>query len=100
MDEFRQGDTLRCLSCAGGVVHEFHQACCDRWLETNGTCPLCRTAISEEGRQEQERQREREREQERLDREKMERDARGVGEDGGEEEEAGGLQRPREVDIV
>ena len=102
MEDYKSGDVLRCLSCAGGVVHEFHQQCCDRWLETNGTCPLCRTAISEEGRQEQERQREREREQERLDREKMERDARGIGDEEPENDEAGGgLRRPpREVDVV
>ena len=70
MEEFKNGDVLRCLPC--NATHEFHQSCCDRWLETNSTCPLCRTAISEEGREEQERERQREREQERLDREERE----------------------------
>ena len=47
-------------------------SCCDRWLESNATCPLCRTAVSREGREEQERERQREQEQERLDREERE----------------------------
>ena len=71
MEDYVEGDVLRCLPC--NVTHEFHVACCDRWLESNSTCPLCRTAISEKGREEQERERQREREQERLDREERER---------------------------
>ena len=75
MQEYEDGDVLRVLPCQP-IAHEFHQLCCDRWLETNSTCPLCRTAVSQEGRDEQDRQRQREREQERLDREEREERAR------------------------
>ena len=71
MQEYEDGDVLRVLPCQP-IAHEFHQQCCDRWLESNSTCPLCRTAVSQEGREEQERERQREREQERLDREARE----------------------------
>ena len=75
MQEYDDGDVLRVLPCQP-INHEFHQQCCDRWLESNSTCPLCRTAVSQEGRDEQERERQREREQERLDREAREMERR------------------------
>ena len=37
LDEIDQ-DTLEVTECN----HRFHQACLQRWLEENNTCPLCR----------------------------------------------------------
>ena len=103
MDEYKEGDLLRCLPCS----HEFHVPCCDRWLQSSSTCPLCRSAISEEGREEQERERQREREQERLDREELARreehpSADGE-DDGGHHDDDRGhdpQQAPHLVDVV
>ncbi|XP_004363799.2 hypothetical protein CAOG_02960 [Capsaspora owczarzaki ATCC 30864] len=40
LDDFKEGDTLRCLPCS----HDFHQNCVDQWLLTkNRACPLCRS---------------------------------------------------------
>lgn len=41
MDDFRAGDEQRTLPC----FHRFHKECIDRWLRTNGTCPICKHPV-------------------------------------------------------
>lgn len=60
LQEYRQGEELRVLPHCRPRPHMFHRQCCDTWLETNASCPLCRTSITEEGRAEQERERQEE----------------------------------------
>ena len=43
LDEIDQ-DTLEVTECN----HRFHQACLQRWLEENNTCPLCRRELHDE----------------------------------------------------
>ncbi|KAF8726927.1 hypothetical protein HU200_019411 [Digitaria exilis] len=42
---FDDGDHLRLLP---RCRHAFHLACVDRWLESNASCPLCRTRVDAE----------------------------------------------------
>jgi len=41
MCEFEVENSIRILPCA----HEFHCECVDKWLETNLTCPICRSTV-------------------------------------------------------
>lgn len=41
MSDFDVGEDLRILPCA----HEFHASCVDKWLQTNATCPICRSTV-------------------------------------------------------
>lgn len=45
ISEMNTGDTVRSLRCH----HIFHQQCVDEWLRVNGSCPLCRKRIMEDG---------------------------------------------------
>ena len=40
-DKIKKWDIVRKLSCG----HKFHQKCCDKWLETNAACPMCRQEL-------------------------------------------------------
>jgi len=42
-EQFRDNDMLRSLPC----FHAFHSYCISRWLNTNLSCPLCRTVLSD-----------------------------------------------------
>lgn len=42
LEDFESGDKRRILPC----LHGFHEACVDRWLSSNGTCPVCKHSIS------------------------------------------------------
>lgn len=39
--EYEDGTELRELWCR----HHFHEACIDKWLRINATCPLCKSNI-------------------------------------------------------
>jgi hypothetical protein len=41
MEDYSDGDELRCLPCN----HEYHKVCVDPWLGIHSTCPLCRRSI-------------------------------------------------------
>lgn len=41
MEEFKRGEEQRTLPC----FHRFHAGCIDRWLRTNGTCPICKHRV-------------------------------------------------------
>ncbi len=40
-EEYKKNERARNLPCN----HQFHQRCIDKWLETSGTCPICRSDI-------------------------------------------------------
>lgn len=42
LDDFCRGDERTTLPC----LHGFHSACVNRWLSSNGTCPVCKTSVS------------------------------------------------------
>lgn len=44
-ETFEAADVLKRLPCG----HEFHDSCCEQWLGSNNTCPLCRFKMPEEG---------------------------------------------------
>ncbi|KAL7541949.1 hypothetical protein ACHAWF_007063 [Thalassiosira exigua] len=46
LDEFSRGDERTSLPC----LHSFHSQCVNRWLSSNGTCPVCKTSVRENGR--------------------------------------------------
>lgn len=43
LEDFEAGDTRRMLPC----LHGFHEACVDRWLSSNGTCPVCKHSVTD-----------------------------------------------------
>lgn len=45
LEEYADGDTVKTMPC----LHFFHQACIDRWLGTDNSCPVCKTRIGESG---------------------------------------------------
>ncbi|CAH2057805.1 unnamed protein product [Thlaspi arvense] len=45
--DYEDGTELRELSCR----HHFHEACIDKWLRINATCPLCKLNILKTGEQ-------------------------------------------------
>lgn len=42
LDDFCQNNERTTLPC----LHGFHTTCVNRWLTTNGTCPVCKTSVS------------------------------------------------------
>lgn len=42
LETFESGETRKTLPC----LHGFHQPCADKWLQTNGSCPICKHRIS------------------------------------------------------
>ncbi|XP_010269877.1 PREDICTED: E3 ubiquitin-protein ligase ATL4-like [Nelumbo nucifera] len=42
LSKFEPHDLLRCLPLC---LHAFHSQCIDKWLSSNQTCPICRSAI-------------------------------------------------------
>ena len=45
LEDFSKGDERTSLPC----LHGFHTACVNRWLTSNGTCPVCKTSVSGNG---------------------------------------------------
>lgn len=45
--EVNAGDKIRCLDSCG---HTFHRSCIDLWLLRRGDCPLCKGAVTTDGR--------------------------------------------------
>lgn len=41
LEDICQGETRKILPC----FHGFHLQCCDKWLRTNGSCPICKHRI-------------------------------------------------------
>ena len=41
LEEFANGDHRKTLPC----LHGFHRDCIDKWLRTNGACPICKHRI-------------------------------------------------------
>lgn len=41
--EYDERQSVIQLPC--NVAHYFHQECCEKWLNINGTCPICREDI-------------------------------------------------------
>uniref|UniRef100_A0A061RFX1 E3 ubiquitin-protein ligase SDIR1 n=1 Tax=Tetraselmis sp. GSL018 TaxID=582737 RepID=A0A061RFX1_9CHLO len=39
--DYDEGDVVRTLPC----LHWFHADCVDRWLRSNGTCPICKNRV-------------------------------------------------------
>lgn len=42
LEDFAAGETRKTLPC----LHGFHQACADKWLRTNGSCPICKHRLA------------------------------------------------------
>ncbi|GKY98346.1 hypothetical protein MPSEU_000792200 [Mayamaea pseudoterrestris] len=43
LDEFKAGDKRKTLPC----LHGFHEACANKWLRTNASCPICKHRVGE-----------------------------------------------------
>ena len=41
LEPYQDGDDLRTVLC----LHQFHKHCIDRWLRTNGVCPICKFSV-------------------------------------------------------
>ena len=46
LEDFETGDDRTSLPC----LHGFHTECVNRWLKSNGICPVCKTSVSTNGR--------------------------------------------------
>ena len=46
LEDFESGDDRTSLPC----LHGFHTECVNRWLKSNGICPVCKTSVSTNGR--------------------------------------------------
>ena len=44
LEDFDAGDVRKTLPC----WHGFHEACADKWLRTNGSCPVCKHKIGQQ----------------------------------------------------
>ena len=42
LEEFHEGEMITALACDKN--HAFHPSCIDKWLNTQSTCPVCRTS--------------------------------------------------------
>ena len=42
LEQFQTGDQRKTLPC----LHGFHDACVDKWLRTNASCPICKHVVS------------------------------------------------------
>lgn len=42
LEEFCGGEVRTSLPC----LHGFHSGCVNRWLQSNGSCPVCKTSVS------------------------------------------------------
>ena len=38
LEDFKTGDERKIMPC----LHGFHSECVDKWLRTNGSCPICK----------------------------------------------------------
>ncbi|XP_022899269.1 putative RING-H2 finger protein ATL21A [Olea europaea var. sylvestris] len=45
LEGYRPEETVRCISVC---KHGFHANCIEQWLRKNGTCPVCRTLVSDD----------------------------------------------------
>jgi hypothetical protein len=45
LEDFEKGESRTILPC----LHGFHQNCCNKWLRTNGKCPVCKHPIASNG---------------------------------------------------
>jgi len=45
LEDFESGDDRTSLPC----LHGFHTECVNRWLKSNGICPVCKTSVSTNG---------------------------------------------------
>eukprot|EP00591_Stephanopyxis_turris_P001851 CAMPEP_0195519636 /NCGR_PEP_ID=MMETSP0794_2-20130614/15178_1 /TAXON_ID=515487 /ORGANISM="Stephanopyxis turris, Strain CCMP 815" /LENGTH=547 /DNA_ID=CAMNT_0040648823 /DNA_START=181 /DNA_END=1824 /DNA_ORIENTATION=+ len=43
LESFEKGDNRMMLPC----MHGFHKGCIDRWLQQNGSCPVCKHVLSD-----------------------------------------------------
>ena len=41
---YELGDEIRTTQC----MHKFHTHCIDRWLRSNGVCPICKFPATDE----------------------------------------------------
>lgn len=41
LEDIGAGESRKILPC----LHGFHSSCCDKWLRTNGSCPICKHRI-------------------------------------------------------
>jgi hypothetical protein len=42
LEHFKPGDSKKSLPC----LHGFHAQCVDKWLRSNGSCPICKHFIA------------------------------------------------------
>ena len=42
LEDFSRGEERTTLLC----LHGFHTSCVNRWLQSNGTCPVCKTSVN------------------------------------------------------
>merc|ERR1711933_376497 len=43
LEDFQEGDVRKTLPC----LHGFHEECVNKWLRTNGACPICKHRLEE-----------------------------------------------------